>query len=106
MKVTSWAGTMILAEAASRRTTTRGMVFVRPLDEGRCHLRTVVWAPRRRGWRAVLDPVDLVVRRWFIRRFMGEDQTPLAGARYNAATLVEADRELRAYVDWLAQLRG
>jgi hypothetical protein len=107
MTVTSWAGTLILAEAQSRRTTTRGMVFVRPVDAGRCHLRTVVWAPRRRGvLGAVLDPVDLMVRRWFIRRFMGEDQTPLAGARYNAATLVEADRVLREYVEWLARLRG
>src|SRR5206468_707675 len=65
MSVTVWTGTNILVTAAFARTTSFGMVFIRPLGETRTHLRTIVWVPRRRGIlaRAVADPLDALVRR-------------------------------------------
>jgi phenylpropionate dioxygenase-like ring-hydroxylating dioxygenase large terminal subunit len=106
MSITVWAGTNILVTAAFARTTSYGMVFVRPLGETRTHLRTIVWVPRRRGAlaRAIIDPLDAFIRRRFIRAFMADDATRSDGIRYNPATLIAADRTLADYMDWLAAL--
>ena len=104
MTVTVWAGTLILVSAEFRRTTTYGMVFVRPTADGGAHMRTIVWVPRRRrAWaRAAVDPLDAAIRRRFIRAFLMEDAVRTDGVRYNPATLIDADQEMRAYLDWLA----
>jgi phenylpropionate dioxygenase-like ring-hydroxylating dioxygenase large terminal subunit len=108
MTVTVWAGTLILVTAEFCRTTTYGMVFVRPRADGGAHMRTIVWIPRRcRAWsRALLDPLDAAIRRRFIRAFLTEDAVRTDGVRYNPATLIDADREMRAYLDWLATVVG
>jgi nitrite reductase/ring-hydroxylating ferredoxin subunit len=110
MAVTSWAGTVILVTASFRRTTSYGMVFVRPLAAegaagGRSLVRIVVWVPRRgsRLGRAVVDPVDAAVRRRFIRAFLRPDVTASDGVRYTPATLIDADRELADYMRWLSR---
>jgi phenylpropionate dioxygenase-like ring-hydroxylating dioxygenase large terminal subunit len=104
MSVTVWGGTVVLVTAEFRRTTSYGMVFVRPLGPRRSHLRTIVWVSRRRGAaaRALLDPLDAAVRRSFIRAFMLDDAVRSEGVGYNPATLIDADRELRDYFAWLA----
>ena len=106
MSVTVWAGTNVLVTASFARTTSYGMVFVRPLDEIRTHLRTIVWVPRRRGpfARTVIDPIDAMIRRRFIRAFMADDATRSVGVDYNPATLIAADRTLADYMTWLAAL--
>jgi len=106
MSVTVWGGTLILVSAEFRRTTSYGMVFVRPLEAARTHLRTIVWVPRRRGplRRALVDPLDALVRRSFIRAFMTDDAVRSDGVGYNPHTLIDADRELRDYFAWLARL--
>jgi hypothetical protein len=103
MSITVWGGTNILVTAAFARTTSYGMVFVRALSEARTHLRTIVWVPRRHGGiaRTLIDPIDAFVRRRFIRAFMADDAARSDGVRYNPATLIEADRELARYFDWL-----
>jgi phenylpropionate dioxygenase-like ring-hydroxylating dioxygenase large terminal subunit len=108
MSITVWAGTNILVTATFARTTSYGMVFVRPIDEGRAQLRTIVWVPRRRAAvsRAVLDPLDAWVRRGFIRAFMGDDAARSNGVRYNPATLIDADRTMAEYMDWLVTVGG
>jgi len=109
MTVTSWAGTVILVTAAFRRTTSYGMVFVRPLQPGvsgslRSLVRVVVWIPRRRNRlaRAILDPIDAAIRRRFIRAFLRPDVMASDGVRYTPGSLIEADAELAAYLRWLA----
>jgi hypothetical protein len=108
MTVTVWAGTMVLVTASFQRTTSYGMVFVRPINPRQTHLRTIVWVPRRAGrlGRSLLDPLDAAIRRWFIRAFMMEDAVRSEGVGYNPATLIDQDRELRNYFEWLAALHG
>lgn len=105
MEVTVWGGPVILVKSRFRRTTTYGMVFLRPLGQGRTHMRTIVWVPRRSGvlGRAI-DPLDASIRRRFIRAFLMDDAIRAAGCRYNPATLIDADRELRDYFDWLTHI--
>lgn len=108
MSVTVWGGTVVLVTAQFRRTTSYGMVFVRPVDPGRSHLTGIVWVPRRRSApaRALLDPLDAAVRRRFIRAFMNDDSVRAHGVGYHPATLIDADSELREYFAWLAGLNG
>jgi hypothetical protein len=79
---------------------------VRPIDQGRSHLRTIVLVPRRSSalGRGLLDPIDARVRREFIRAFMMDDAVRSEGVRYNPLTLIDADWELRGYFDWLARI--
>jgi hypothetical protein len=106
MSITVWAGTNILVTATFARTTSYGMVFVRPITEQRTHLRAIVWVPRRRAAlaRAILDPLDAFLRRRFIRAFMADDAARSTGVRYNPATLIDADRTMAQYMDWLASV--
>lgn len=108
MTVNVWAGTLILVTAAFRRTTSYGMVFVKPLDDGRSHLRTIVWVRRRPGAlaRTLLDPLDARIRRRFIRAFLMDDAVRSDGVRYNPATLIDADHEMREYFTALAAMSG
>ena len=104
MSVTSWAGVNIVVSATFQRTTTYGMVFVRPLPSERTLLRTIVWIARHGDGpvaRWMIDPIAAAIRRKFIEEFLGDDAARSSGARYNPATLIDADRELREYLDWL-----
>jgi phenylpropionate dioxygenase-like ring-hydroxylating dioxygenase large terminal subunit len=107
MSITVWAGTNILVTAEFARTTSYGMVFVRPLADGRTHMRTIVWVSRRRSSiaRVLFDPLDAMIRRSFIRAFMADDAVRSDGVRYNPATLIDpADHELASYFDWLLSI--
>jgi phenylpropionate dioxygenase-like ring-hydroxylating dioxygenase large terminal subunit len=102
MTLTIWAGTVILVSATFQRTTTHGMVFIRPLAEDRTHVRTIVWVPRHRL--SMINPIDAWVRRFFIRGFMMGDANRFDGVRYNPARLIEADRVMGDYFTWLMAL--
>lgn len=103
MTITSYAGTMALVTAQFARTTSYGMVFVRPISAVRSHIRIIVWIPRRSGWLRAIDPLDALIRRWFIRDFLRSDQDRTSGIRYNPNTFIEADRVLAGYFEWLSQ---
>ncbi len=103
MSVTCWSGTLILVMAKFRRTTSYGMVCVTPLSPGKTRLQTIVWVPKSRTklGRMIIDPIDAIIRRSFIKAFMRADQDRLDGTRYNRNTLIGADAALAAYFDWL-----
>jgi nitrite reductase/ring-hydroxylating ferredoxin subunit len=109
MDVTVWAGSLVFVQARFRRTTSYGMVEVRPDAPGATPgndpttvVRVTIFVRRRPGPRAVLDPLDVRVRRHFIRAFLEPDAQLLDGARYRPERLVEADRLMAEYLAWLA----
>jgi hypothetical protein len=80
-----------------------GMVVTEPVPGG-VSVRVIVFVRRGRGplGRALLDPLHLEMRRFFIRRFLSSDAARLDGARYNPHGLIDADRDLAEYFQWLA----
>ena len=108
MTVTDWSGNLILVTAQFRRTTSYGMVTTKPISAEKTLLKTIVWVRRSKGMlgRLLLNPVDAFIRRSFIRAFMLSDAERSPGARYNPGALIEADRELADYFDWLKGLAG
>ncbi len=106
MSVTNWCGNLVLVTATFRRTTSYGIVSFVPLDNQRTRVRDIVWIPRSRTalGRALVDPVDALIRRSFIREFVRSDVQRSAGLRYDRKRMIEADKVLVDYLDWLAPL--
>ncbi len=106
MEVTNWCGNFVLVTARFPRTTTCGLVSFVPLPSGRTLVRDLVWISRRGSvlGRMLLDPADARIRRHFIREFVRSDVDRSAGLRYERARMIEADRVLVEYVDWLCPI--
>ncbi len=106
MTIQSWCGALILVTASFRRTTSYGMVCVRPIADDRTHITTFVSIDRRRNWlaRQILDPLDVAIRRSFIRAFMKDDVDRCVGIGYSKGTLIEADGVLGDYLEWVRSL--
>jgi phenylpropionate dioxygenase-like ring-hydroxylating dioxygenase large terminal subunit len=105
LAITDWCGNLMFATATFRRTTSYGMVITEPLAGQRVLVRVFVFLPRSRGvvGRMLADPLRLEVRRYFIAKFLSEDAARLHGARYQPGGLVECDRHLVEYFQWLAE---
>jgi nitrite reductase/ring-hydroxylating ferredoxin subunit len=104
MTMTCWAGNIVLVRAAFPRTCSYGLVVTEPLGPGRTLVRIVIFQERS-AWRlarALLDPLRLWVRRLFIVRFVAPDAEHLSGARYSPSTLIDEDRALADYYEWVA----
>jgi nitrite reductase/ring-hydroxylating ferredoxin subunit len=106
MAITDWCGTIMCATATFRRTRSYGFVVTEPRADGRVTVRVIVFVRRSAGaaGRLLRDPIQLWIRRTFIRRFLSSDAARLDGAAYNPRSLIDADRDLAEYFDWLAHV--
>ena len=106
LSITDWCGNLMFTTASFRHTTSYGLVITEPLAQGGVHVRILVFLPRSRLalGRALLDPVRLEIRRFFIMRFLSTDAGLLDGVRYNAVGLIDCDRHLAEYFQWLARV--
>jgi nitrite reductase/ring-hydroxylating ferredoxin subunit len=106
MTTTYWGGTLMFVTARFRRTTSYGMVDLQPLDDGGTRVRTTVFVRQSEGvlgqW--LVDPVNLGLRRYFIRKFLQADAEFLTDSRYSSQTLIETDRELNEFFHWVVDL--
>jgi len=102
MDVTVWSGNLVFVAARVRHTTTYGMVEIVPIssaDSERTRVRVHMFVRKRLG---VLDPVDVRIRRAFVCAFLQPDARLLDGAVYHPQRLIEADRVMIDYLNWLA----
>jgi phenylpropionate dioxygenase-like ring-hydroxylating dioxygenase large terminal subunit len=100
MTAASWAGSLIFVRVRFARMTTYGMVSVRPLGENKTVAHILAYLPRSRSM--AFDAARVRVRRFFIHEFLRADVSRLNGLRAGPLHVIEADRELRAYLLWLA----
>ncbi len=103
MTVENWCGNLVLVTARFRRTVSYGMVSFAPLDQNRTRVRNIVWIPRRENSFAQLwiDPLDAMIRRFFIREFVRADADRSAGLRFHPGRMIAADKVLVEYLRWL-----
>ena len=104
MSVTVWGGPLLLVTARTRGTTTYGLTSVKSLSKCSAVVQTIVWTPRHEGIGALLDGANVRIRRSFIRAFLRSDVVAARGTRYTPGTLINADREMAGYFDWLGRL--
>jgi hypothetical protein len=103
MTVENYGGNLVLVTAKFRRTSSYGIVSLVPLENGRTKLRDIVLIPRRKHplARVLIDPLDVFIRRSFIREFVRSDVNRSAGIRFRADRMIGADKPLVEYLDWL-----
>jgi nitrite reductase/ring-hydroxylating ferredoxin subunit len=106
MTVTNWLGNLILVKAKFRRTTSYGIVSFVPLENGRTKIRNIVLAPRSASalGRLLIDPLDAIIRRSFIRAFVRSDVERSHGIRFHPDRVIEADKMMVDYLDWLLKI--
>ena len=106
LAVTVWCGNLIFVRAAFSRTSSYGMVCLRPLGPDRTLARIVIWVPgsSSRAARLFVDPLDAWIRRFFIREFLRSDVEGGAGILYRPDRLVASDHVLRDYLEWLGRV--
>jgi phenylpropionate dioxygenase-like ring-hydroxylating dioxygenase large terminal subunit len=102
MTATDWGGSLIFVRVRLDRTTTYGMVSLRPLASNKTLVRIVAHLPRTRSH--LLDAARVRLRLLFIHWFLRSDATRLDGLRAGPMHLIEADREFFAYLQWLARV--
>src|SRR5438309_781918 len=81
------------------------MLITYPLGPGRVHVQGLVFVRRSQHglgcW--LVDPWHVRIRRYFIQAFLQSDaRLGTLGLRYNPVGLLDCDRELVDYFDWLA----
>jgi hypothetical protein len=104
--IVDWCGSLSFATAEFRRTSSFGLVAREPLHDGRVRVDVIVFARRsRQRWKqSIWDPLNVAVRRLFIKKFLTADAIRLNGVRYNPAALIEADRDMASYLAWVARV--
>jgi phenylpropionate dioxygenase-like ring-hydroxylating dioxygenase large terminal subunit len=106
MTVENWCGNLVLVAARFRRTTSYGLVSFTPLNKNQTKLRNIVWVPRSKNpvARWLVDPLDAMIRRSFIREFVRSDVHRSAGIRFHPARMIGADNVLVEYLGWLQKI--
>jgi nitrite reductase/ring-hydroxylating ferredoxin subunit len=101
-----WCGTLGFTTATFHRTVSYGLVSVVPTESGGTQVAVIVFIRRanNRLARVLFDPIQLAVRRYFIMKFLAEDAALLDGVRYNPGGLIECDRHMAEYFDWLGKV--
>lgn len=103
LEMTDWGGTLMLVHSIFPRMRTFGMLKVLPLEGDRMLAHVTVFVQRSSGRfsRALFDPINARIRRFFIKAFLRSDIQRLAGTRYNPNTLIDIDDTMAKYFDWL-----
>ena len=99
-------GNVMAVTSLLKRSTTYGFVNVIPVAENSCRVVNVVMLRKSKGrWaRIFLDYINSVIRREFIRRFLGSEQPQLEGCDILLDHCQPADNEMRQYVEWLTSI--
>jgi nitrite reductase/ring-hydroxylating ferredoxin subunit len=106
VSITSWGGPYMLMTADCPRAQSRFLIATQPLDNGQTLCEGIVFMRRGRGalTRRLWQPLSLRVRRWLTHGFVADEARSLRGVRYNPAGLVQKDREMIGFFQWLASL--
>jgi hypothetical protein len=101
VSITSWGGPLILVTGFFRRARSYLLIATQPLDPDSTLVETIVFAPRGIP---LLQPLGLWMRRWFTQGFIQDDIDRLGEIRYSPLTLVEGDRLMVEFFQWVAAL--
>jgi aminopyrrolnitrin oxygenase len=105
MTAINWSGSLVLVSVELGRVTTYGMVSLRPVAAGGVLAHIFAFLPRSRSalGRLAFDSLTTLLRLYFIGRFLKGDATLLNSVRGGQLNLIEADRELAGYFQWLGR---
>jgi phenylpropionate dioxygenase-like ring-hydroxylating dioxygenase large terminal subunit len=104
--ITTWGGTFVVIAADFDRAHSRFLIATQPLENGHTLCEGIVFVRRHRNpaVRLLTEHVILAVRRFFTHGYLEDETNRLRQTRYNPSALIEADRAMAEYFQWLAAL--
>jgi phenylpropionate dioxygenase-like ring-hydroxylating dioxygenase large terminal subunit len=104
--ITTWGGTFVVITADFARARSRFLITTQPLENGHTLCEGIVFARRHRNpaVRLFVDHVVLGLRRYFTHGYLKDEASRLRQTRYNPSALIDADRAMAEYFDWLVAL--
>jgi hypothetical protein len=96
----------VLITGEFERAHSRFIIATRPVEDGKTLCEGIVFAPRGKNAlaRAILQPIDLALRRFFTHGYLKDEAGRLLGTRYSPGTMIEHDRDMIEYFNWVAAL--
>ncbi len=106
VSITTWGGTVVTISGRFRRATSRFMICLTPLENGKTQCHVIAFAPRAQSLpgRFLVQSPSLWLRRLFTGAYLIAETESLGSPRYNPLSLVDADREMIDYFCWVAEL--
>lgn len=109
VEICVWAGNVFTVRAAFRKAVSYLFFNVEPAGPFQTRLQVNVYRKRSSRFGAVIDglagPLVLEVRRVFTQGFLGHEIRHLGSLRYVPGVLIEEDRPVIEYLQWLASLQ-
>lgn len=104
--ITNWGGTFVAITGDFDHAQSRFLIITQPLDEKRTLCEGIVFAPRVKNpaLRTMLQPLSLALRRTFTHGYLKDEASRLLGTRYNPTHMIENDRDMVDFFNWLVQL--
>jgi aminopyrrolnitrin oxygenase len=103
VSMTNWGGSVVVVTGDFRHMRSSLITFIEPIDGEHCFQNILVYARRGRIGQP-FDRLRLWLRRRFTHSFMAEEFQTLAGIRYQTGCLVESDRPMIDFFQWLTGL--
>lgn len=106
VSITSWGGPFMMMTADFPRAQSRFLIATQPLDNGQTLCEGIVFMRHGRNAlaRRLWQPLSLKARRWLTHGFVADEARTLRGIRYNPAGLIQRDREMIGFFQWIASL--
>ncbi|NIV18360.1 MAG: Rieske 2Fe-2S domain-containing protein [Woeseiaceae bacterium] len=106
ISITTWGGTIVVITGEFANATSRFMICLQPIEDGKTECTVVPFAPgiRNPAARWLIQPLSLWVRRLFTGGYLIAETEALGSPRYNPRSLIEADREMIEYFHWVTNL--
>jgi phenylpropionate dioxygenase-like ring-hydroxylating dioxygenase large terminal subunit len=104
--ITTWGGTFVVITADFDRAQSRFVITTQPLENGHTLCEGIVFV-RRHGnaaARVLIVPAVLALRRFVTHGYLQDETNRLRQTRYNPSALIDADRAMIEYFQWLAAL--
>jgi nitrite reductase/ring-hydroxylating ferredoxin subunit len=104
--ITTWSGTLFFLTGNFGRALSRFLIAARPIDGDRVLAEGIVFSRRGRNpfTRALVNQVSLPVRRQFTQGYLKDEAAKLGSPHYSPATMIETDREMIDFFQWMADL--
>jgi hypothetical protein len=106
ISITTWGGTIVLITGHFANATSQFMICLRPVEGVKTECQVIPFGRKAHNRVAhwLIQPLSLWVRRLFTGGYLIAETEALGSPRYNARSLVEADREMIEYFHWVANL--
>lgn len=95
-------GTFVLVTGNFGGAHSRFVMATRPLEDGRTLCEGIVFAKATGA--ALLDRVNLALRRWFTHSYLAAEARSLRETRYMPASLGQSDADMIDFFNWVAAL--